>query len=193
MHTIEPYWRWRNKYTAETDELSPFFGREYSEFVYSTTIYNHFIHPQWDFIESPTLFVKLIFADYNEGFAIIELMGEWNDVITNDIMLLKREVIDILISNGINKFVLIGENVLNIHVDDDEYYNEWINDLEIGGWICLLNFREHVLQEMEENNILYFFESNEFFNDIKWRKLEPDKLIDVIEEILFMRLKPFNS
>lgn len=79
MHTLEPFWLWREKHTAETDSLSLFFGREYSELQYSTVIYNHYIHPQWDFIESPTLYVKLLFADYDEGFSIIELIGEWND------------------------------------------------------------------------------------------------------------------
>jgi hypothetical protein len=188
MHTLEPYWRWREKYTAETDELSPFFGREYSEMQYSTVIYDHYIHPQWDFIESPTLYVKILFTDYDEGFSVIELLGEWNDVITNDVMLLKREVIDILIQNGINKFVLIGENLLNIHIEDDEYYYEWFGDLDQGGWIVPINFRNHVLQEMEEYNILTYLETNELFNDVKWRKLDPDKLIEVIEEVILLRL-----
>ena len=34
MHTIEPYWNWRNLYAAELDEQSPFYGREYSETFY---------------------------------------------------------------------------------------------------------------------------------------------------------------
>ena len=188
MHTLEPYWRWREKYTAETDELSPFYGREYSELYFSSVIYDHYIHPQWDSIESPTLYVKLLFADYDEGFAIIELMGEWNDLVHNDIMLLKRELIDVLIIEGVNKFILIGENILNIHIDDDEYYNEWFSELEAGGWIVPINFREHVIQEMEENNVLTYFENNELFNELLWRKLEPDKIVDLIEEILVMRL-----
>lgn len=188
MHTIEPYWRWREKYTAENDDLSPFYGREYSELQYSTVIYDHYIHPQWDFIESPTLFIKIIFTDYDEGFSVIELFGEWNDVITNDIMLFKREVIDILIQNGINKFVLIGENLLNIHIDEDEYYSEWFDDLEAGGWIVPINFREHVLQEMDEYEILNFMETNELFNEIQWRKLEAEKLVDLVEEVILLRL-----
>ena len=188
MHTIEPYWKWREKYTAENDEKSPFYGREYSELEYSTVIYDHYIHPQWDFIESPTLYIKIIFTDYDEGFSIIELMGEWNDVITNDVMMFKREVIDFLLAEGINKFVLIGENILNFHAEDDSYYEEWFEELEPGGWIVPLNFREHVLEEMENYNILSFFERNELFNDILWRKLEPEKLIDLIEEILLRKL-----
>jgi hypothetical protein len=41
MHEIEPYFNWRHLYTAEEDENSPFFGREYSEFEYSNTVYNY--------------------------------------------------------------------------------------------------------------------------------------------------------
>ncbi|HVE60288.1 MAG TPA: hypothetical protein VNA26_00615, partial [Chitinophagaceae bacterium] len=78
MHTIEPFYNWRHLYMSEEDENSPFFGREYSEFEFTNSIYDHFIHPQWDDIGSPTLFMKIIFADYEEGFAVIELLGEWN-------------------------------------------------------------------------------------------------------------------
>jgi len=47
MQDIEPYYRWRDLYIADEDELSPFYGREYSEFEYTNTIYNYYIHPQW--------------------------------------------------------------------------------------------------------------------------------------------------
>ena len=48
MQDIEPYYNWRHLYVAEEDESSPFFGRTYSEFEYSMTLYNYYIHPQWD-------------------------------------------------------------------------------------------------------------------------------------------------
>ena len=38
--------------------------------------------------------MKVLMADYQEQYAIIELIGEWNDAIENDIMTLKRDVID---------------------------------------------------------------------------------------------------
>ena len=47
---------------------------------------------QWDDFGSSTLYIKILFADYDGGFAIIELIGEWNDAINNDIMLLKRDM-----------------------------------------------------------------------------------------------------
>jgi len=73
-------------YTAEEDEKSPFFGRTYSEFEYSQSVYNYYIHPQWDEFGSKTLYLKVLYADYAENFAIIELIGEWNDAVENDIM-----------------------------------------------------------------------------------------------------------
>ena len=47
---------------------------------------------------------------------------------------------------GINKYILIGENILNFHYSDDSYYEEWFDDNGDNGWIVLLNFREHVLK-----------------------------------------------
>ncbi len=62
------------------------------------------IHPQWDDFGSPTLYLKVLYTDYASWvIAIIELLGEWNDCINNDIMYLKREVVDVLVENGINK------------------------------------------------------------------------------------------
>ena len=105
MHEIEPYFQWRHLYMAEEDPRSIFYGRAYSEFEFSTTVYNYYIHPQWDDFGSRTLFVKVIMADYEEGYAVIELIGEWNDAIENDVMTLKREVIDKLEAHGIYKFI----------------------------------------------------------------------------------------
>ena len=62
MHDIEPFYKWRDDYNSAEDDLSPFYGKEYSEFEFSETIYNFYIHPQWDFFGSPTLYLKIIFA-----------------------------------------------------------------------------------------------------------------------------------
>ena len=61
MHDIEPWWGWRDEYTAENDPKSPFYGREYNEFLFTNKIYNYYIHPQWDFFGSETLYLKLIY------------------------------------------------------------------------------------------------------------------------------------
>ena len=64
MHEIEPYFNWRHLYTAEEDPQSPFYKRTYSEFEFSQTVYNYYIHPQWDDFGSRTLYLKILFTDY---------------------------------------------------------------------------------------------------------------------------------
>ena len=182
MHDIEPYYNWRDVYVSEEDEQSPFYGREYSEFEFTNTIYNFYIHPQWDSFGSPTLYLKVLFADYTHHFVIIELIGEWNDAINNDIMFLKREVIDVFIENGIYKFIFIGENVLNFHESDDCYYEEWYEDIyEAGGWTAFLNFREHVLDEMRKIHLERYILFGDLFNDINWRSVKPFHFHHLIE------------
>ena len=151
MHELEPYYNWRHIYTSEEDEQSPFYGREYSEFEYSQTIYNYYIHPQWDDFGSKTLYLKVLIADYAEGYAVIELIGEWNDAIENDIMTLKRDVIDHFMEQGIHKYILIAENVLNFHGNDREYYEEWQDDLtEENGWVIVLNMPEQTQYDVRK-------------------------------------------
>jgi len=187
MHTIEPYYNWREIYQAEDDPLSPFYGRQYSEFEYSNTIYNYYIHPQWDEIGSPTLFIKLLYADYSGGHAIIELLGEWNDCINNDIMYLKRDIVDVLIANGVNKFILLGENVLNFHYSDESYYEEWFDDID-DGWIVMLNFRDHILKEMKRARIDYYMVAGGGFNEFSWRKYTPERLVEAVSGMVVKRL-----
>src|SRR5512145_2663127 len=129
MHDIEPYYNWRHLYTSEEDERSPFYGREHSEFVFSQTVYNYYIHPQWDDFGSNTLYIKILFVDYDRQFAILEFIGEWNNALYNDIIFLSREVIDELESQRIKKLILSGENVLNFHGSADRYYEECFADL----------------------------------------------------------------
>lgn len=187
MHEIEPYYRWRDDYIASEDERSPFYGVEYNEFEFDKQIYNFLLHPQWDSFGSSTLYVKVLYADYDRHFAILELIGEWNDAIYNDIMLLKRELIDILISNGINKFILIGENILNFHLSDDSYYEEWFEDIE-DGWIAGVNFRNHVIQEFTSGNIDYFINFGGLLDHLPWRNQKPLQVFKTVEEQLTKRL-----
>ncbi len=187
MHDLEPHYAWLNQYSASKDSKSPFYGREYSEFYFEHTVYNHLIHPQWDQFGSNTLYIKILFVDYAEGFCIIELIGEWNDALYNDIMQLKREVLEILMDCRINRFVIIGENVMNFHASDDSYYEEWFQDVE-DGWIAFVNFREHVLQELRSNGIDYYVNIGGNLDDISWRKLGPRQLYKAIEDLLVKRL-----
>jgi hypothetical protein len=190
MHEIEPYYQWRDYYTASADKLSPFYGRKHSELHFTHKIYNYYIHPQWDFFGSSTLYCKLIYCDYESGFAVIEFIGEWNDAVHNDIMELKRTVIDPLIKKGISKFVLIGENVLNFHASDDLYYEEWYEDIkDDDGWIVALNFRHHVVDEMRRVKLHYYLNAGDAYNDFLWRKFKPENLLEAVEHLLIRSLK----
>jgi hypothetical protein len=187
MQDIEPYYNWRSLYVSEEDERSPFYGMVYSEFSYTERVYNFYLHPQWDNIGSSTLFLKIIYADYDLGCAVIELIGEWNDCINNDIMYLKREISDHLSLNGINKFILIGENVLNFHYSDDSYYEEWFEEVE-EGWVVALNFQEHVLREFAAIGVDQYFVWGGELNNLKWRTILPRNLISKVEAIVNKRL-----
>jgi hypothetical protein len=190
MHDLEPYYNWRGFYISSEDPNSPFFDREYSEFEFSEKIYNHYIHPQWDNFGSQTLFIKVLYADYDEGFAVIEMIGEWNDLLYNDIMHLKREVIESMTDCGISKFILVGENVLNFHSSDDCYYEEWFEDIsDADGWIALVNFRDHVLEDFQAANIDSYFVLGGKMNDLKWRTQNPDQFYENVSKHVQKRLE----
>jgi len=189
VHDLEPYYNWRGCYVASEDPYSPFYEREYSEFEFTSKIYDHYIHPQWDNFGSQTLFLKVLYCHYEQGFAIIELLGEWNDLLYNDIMFLKREVIELMMEQGVSKFILIGENVLNFHFSDDSYYEEWfeeVNDAE--GWIALMNVRDHVAQDISAANIDSYFVLGGKLNDMRWRTMNPDQLFELVERQVMRRL-----
>jgi hypothetical protein len=175
-------------YESSEDERSPFYGAEYSEFEFSKKVYNYFIHPQWDEMGSPTLYLKILFANYETGFAVIELIGEWNDCIHNDIMFLKNDVVDALQREGIHKFALITENVMNFHASDDSYYEEWSEDVSAeGGWIMMIGLREHVEQDMRSAHLDNYMRMDETLAGLNWRTLEPDHLETLLNEIGSMR------
>lgn len=182
MHEIEPFYNWRHLYTAEEDENSPFYGNEYSEFEFSNTVYNYYIHPQWDEFGSRTLYLKILFTDYELNYVIIELIGEWNDAVENDIMQLKRSIIDHLTGKGITKYILIVENVLNFHSSDAEYYEEWYEDIkEDGGWIVLLNAPSPTENEMRKAHLDHFVHFMEIDN---WRTFQPGDLFQIVDNKL---------
>jgi hypothetical protein len=187
VHTIEPFYNWRHLYIASEDEQSPFHERIYSEFEFPNQIYNYLIHPQWDYFGSDTLYLKILYVGYDEHFCIIELIGEWNDLLYNDIMFLKRNVIEYLESAGINKFIFIGENVLVFHSDDDSYYEEWFEEVE-DGWIVFVNFREHVIRDFIEARLDYYIVMDGKLNSMSWRKFSPTQLYNTINNHITKQL-----
>jgi hypothetical protein len=187
MHYIEPFYNWRHIYVSEEDQRSPFFGQSYSEFEFTKTVYNYYIHPQWDEFGSRTLYLKVLIADYDEKYAIIELIGEWNDAIENDIMTLKRDVIDIFESQGISKFILIAENVLNFHSGDRDYYEEWYEEsCDENGWVVCLNMPEQSQHDFKNAHLNRYVELMELDN---WRTYKPFHLFKKIDTELSARLK----
>lgn len=190
MHDIEPYYHWREKYVASDDKRTPFYGKQYNEFAYTEKIYNYYIHPQWDNFGSPTLYTKLLYVDYEVGFCIFEMIGEWNDCLTNDVMFLKRDVVDEMIPNGINKYIIICENVLNFHSGDNDYYEEWYEDIaEDGGWIAFVNTQNHVDDELKEAQIQYYVNFGEDFNGLNWRKQKPKNICKALDALIHGGIK----
>ena len=187
MQNIEPFYNWRHIYIAEEDQLSPFFGNQYSEFEYSQTLYNYYIHPQCDNFGSKTLYLKILFTDYDLNYAIIELIGEWNDAIENDIMTLRRNITDELFEKGITKYILICENVLNFHSSDDSYYEEWIEQLEDDkGWVVLLNMPEQSQYDFKKarlTNYVFFWELPQ------WRTLKPELIFQLIDNMIMKKIE----
>jgi hypothetical protein len=185
LQDIEPYYNWRHLYTSEEDEQSPFYGRMYSEFEFSNTVYNYYIHPQWDEFGSRTMYMKILMVDYELNYAIIELLGEWNDAIENDIMVLRREVTDKLFAAGIYKFILIAENVLNFHSSDDSYYENWREELaDEGGWVVIINMprqSQYDFKRARLTNYVYMIDFEQ------WRTLKPELVFQQVDNTV-MRL-----
>jgi hypothetical protein len=191
MHNIEPYFQWREHYIASEDKDSPFFGRKYSEFEYSHRLYNFYLHPQWDSFGSATLYGKVLFADYDDGYALIELIGEWNDALHNDVMFLKRNLVEPMLRKGICKFLFFCENVLNFHSSmDSDYYAEWAEEAhEDGGWIVFANVRQHVEEEMENGDLEHYCHFGPEYNDLNWRVQKPQFVFQMMDALVHGRVK----
>ena len=187
MHTIEPFYNWYKYYNVAEDQNSPYFGKTYDFDCYSDDIYGYYIDPAWDYMGSDTLYIKILFADYRHKFIVIEFIGEWNDAITNDVMHLKRNIVDHFVKLGINKFILIGENVLNFHGSDDCYYEEWFDDIE-EGWIAAINFRDFVLDEMKKYNIDFYINFGGSLQIDKWRTMSPVQLCTIVDKLITRRI-----
>ncbi|MEQ9262135.1 MAG: hypothetical protein RLP14_03135 [Owenweeksia sp.] len=187
MHHIEPHYLWRHLYIASEDERSPFLGYQNSEVYFTDTIYDHIIHPQWDYFGAETLYMKQLYADYESGFTILEFIGEWNDVLHNDIMKLKRDIFEPLMAEGIRYFILMGDNILNFHAGDPDYYEEWFEELE-GGWVALVNFRQHLREEIQQYHLDYYMVMGGELNELEWRRWSPKKVFSKVKGLVEKRL-----
>jgi hypothetical protein len=130
--------------------------------------------------------MKVLIADYEERYVVMELFGEWNDAIENDIMNLKREVVDKFYEFGITKFILIAENVLNFHSGDKDYYEEWFEEVtDSEGWIAVLNMPEQTQYDFRKAKLNRFIELIELDN---WRTYKPFHLFTLIDKQILNRL-----
>lgn len=182
MFDITPFQNWLHFYDPYEDALSVYYQQERDEEEMLLQVYNYIISPYWDDFGSRTMYCKVLFVDYEEHAAIIELVGEWNDAIENDIMYLKRQLVDPMLHSGIFKFIFIGENVLNFHSSDLNYYEEWMEDIQDqGGFIVCLNFPAQSKQEMINEGLSPIF----FFLEYdRWRTHDPLPFFEMIENKL---------
>lgn len=131
--------------------------------------------------------MKILFADYEAGYVIIELIGEWNDAIENDIMTLRREITDELYKQGITKFILIAENVLNFHSSSDDYYEEWREQLaDDNGWVTILDMPEQTQYDFRRARLTNFISLIDF---PQWRTLKPDVVFQQVDNEMMKLLE----
>ena len=187
MHDIEPYYNWLKYYDSAADERSPFYGKEYNLDLYSETVYGYYLDPSWDSIGSETLYIKILYTDYTSGFTVIEFIGEWNDALNNDIMTLKRNILEIMLKEGITKFILIGENVMNFHGSDDCYYEEWFDEIE-DGWLAAVSFPDFVLDEFKKYHLDSYINMGGTLQIENWRTLHPQSFYELISSLIQRRL-----
>lgn len=180
MQNIEPFFGWLKYYTNEEDPNSPFQSVTHNAFEFDRNVYEYLAHPLWDDIDSDSLLVKILFANYVEGYAVIEMFGVWNDLILNDFKLFSENCLSFLTDAGITKFILIVENVLNIYLDTDDYYEAMQEELE-DGWMVMLRPRPHIIREIEEYEMGQYFFWSPDLDDLRWRKLKPQELYGFVD------------
>ena len=77
--------------------------------------------------------------------------------------------------------------MLNFHGSDDSYYEEWFQDIE-DGWIALINFQPHVLDELRTANLDYYLNFGGELDAMVWRKFSPADVFKRVEHTLRRRL-----
>lgn len=181
---IEPHYGWLGFYSHENDPNSPFHGVEHSLFEYNRRVYTYAAHPLWDDIESESLLVKILYANYLDGYAILELFGEWNDLFENDFRLLMENCLLQLQEAGVTRFVFICENVFNIHLQSDDYYQAFLDELGDEGWMLILRPRQAVWSEIQRYGLAQYFFQHPDLDMLNWRKLKPWQLISACELVI---------
>ena len=102
-------------------------------------------------------------------------------------MELKREVTDVFFKEGITKFILITENVLNFHSGDKDYYQEWFEEVtDENGWVVIVNMPEQTQYDFRRASLQRYLELMQIDN---WRTYKPFHLFKKIDEQMQKRLQ----
>ena len=110
----------------------------------------------------------------------------WNPE-EKEIVELKREVLEKFMEEGIYKFILIVENVLNFHSDGKDYYEELHEEVtDENGWVVCLNMPEQTQYDFKQAHLNQFIELMELDN---WRIYRPFHLFKKIDAELMNRLE----
>ena len=101
-------------------------------------------------------------------------------------MTLRRDITDNLYALGINKYMLIAENVLNFHSSDADYYDEWKEQIEEdGGWIVILNMPEQSQYDFKKARLTNYVTLMNFEG---WRTLKPEVVFGQVDNEVIRRL-----
>ena len=104
----------------------------------------------------------------------------------NDIMNIKREVADKFMAEGIYKFILIAENVLNFHSGDKDYYEEWTEETgEQNGWVICINMPEQTQYDFRRAKLDRYIGLME---QPDWRIYKPFHLFKLVSSLQERRL-----
>lgn len=183
LRYIEPFYGWLPLYSHERDSNSPFHAVDHNLFQFDRSINRIPAHPLWDDFGSESLLVKILFANYQEGYAILELFGEWNDLYDNDFKLLSENCLALLVEHGITRFILICENVFHGYFESDDYYEAMQEQLE-DGWLVAMRLRPGMQEEMMEYGINSYFFWSPLLDQLLWRKMKPAKLFREVSKRL---------
>ena len=102
-------------------------------------------------------------------------------------MMLKRNLVELLLIEGIKKFILIGENVFNFHGSDDLYYEEWFDEVE-EGWITAVNFPDFIQQEFQRYKLDVYINMGGTLQIPHWRTLHPARFVEFVDALIQRRL-----
>ena len=71
-----------------------------------------------------------------------------------------------------------------------DYDADWAEEVhEEGGWIALINTRQHVLEEMHDARLQQYVHFGEEYNDINWRTQKPLIVFQIIDAMVNGRLR----